>query len=299
MLPLQPNDRFERLGLSQLPWQSIFAALTQQILENAIIMSGQLAETPVARPSNRNEIESNLLADRLERAIIRSKPFIPWVIGGLLALIAAGILIAVISRQAAEKEASGWTEIYFSQMRPDQLEMVTKNYQGTTAALWASQASADATLERALTQVYVDRSISTQLISEAQDQYEQILREARDPLLVTRARLALAKSYDAQAKDDLAIAEYRKVLDSAGAHPQLMVEVNERIKFLQSPEGQQFLTWFKSNAPSAVPKIETAEDLNDLPDSPDLKFEADQVPTLEGDNTPTQNPPIKMPDAAE
>ncbi len=269
-------------------------------------MSGQIADTPAVRSTARTEIQSNLLADRLERFIIQSKPYVPWIIGLILAGILIATLIATIASQAAKREASGWTEIYFSQMQPDQLELVAADFQGTNAAMWAAQANADAKLNRGLSQIYLDRSVASQLLKEARELYQKVLTDARDPLLVARATLGVAKTYDGDANTELATKEYSKVLNLPGAHEQLRESVTERLKFLQSDEGKEFYAWFKANAPADPRPLDTAEDLKALPDLPDLKFETpsktteiaptDPAPDLPKDDaTSIENSSIKLP----
>lgn len=247
---------------------------------------------------NRTEVQSDLLADRIERWFIQAKPMLPWILVAIVAIIVVSVTISLISGQAAQKEATAWQDVYFSQSAAN-LETTSEDFQGTTASLWARQLAADAKLNEALLQVYLDHDIAFQKIKEARTEYESVKDSSRDPMLSVRASLGIAKTYDAEGNVEQAVTSYNKVIDSEGADDELREYVAGRIQFIQSEQGKEFFAWFKDNKPAMPRSTGAAEDLKTLPTSPDIKFNTGDTDFLKG-STPTAPPTggdaYKLPD---
>jgi PAS domain-containing protein len=230
------------------------------------------AQNPANRSTNRADIQSNLLADRIERWFIQIKPMLPWILAGIVAVVAIAIIVSLISGQAAQREATGWSDIYFAESSIAQLETVSEDFEGTTAAEWARQWAADAKLNEALQQIYTDRTIAIQKLAEAREEYQAIAGSSRDPILTIRSNLGIAKTYDAEGDGENAAKAYQEVLGLPDVTEQLQKSVTERLAFIQSERGKEFFAWFKENKPAAPRPTGAAEDLNKLPDTPDIKF---------------------------
>ncbi len=262
-------------------------------------MSTPAAQSSSNRSTPRADIQSNLLADKIERWFIQIKPFLPWILGGIAAVVLAAIIISLISGQAAKREAIGWSDIYFSQAAAPQLEAVSEDFEGTSASLWAKQLAADAKLNESLLQVYLDREIALQKIKEARGDYEAVAGNSRDPMLTIRANLGLAKTYDAEANADAAVKAYQTIISMPEADEQLKKSLAERIAFIQSDRGKEFYAWFKENAPADPRPTGADKDLNKLPESPDIKFSVPESPlgTSTGELPPATGD-ISLPDAS-
>jgi hypothetical protein len=263
--------------------------------------------TPAAQGSsatrstvNRTEVQSDLLADRIERWFIQIKPMLPWILAAIVVIIVVSVTISLISGQAAKKEATAWQDVYFSQASPAELEATSADFQGTSASLWARQLAADAKLNEALLQIYLDRDIAVQKISEARAEYESVAGSSRDSMLTVRANLGIAKTYDAEGNTEQAVESYGKVLKSEGTDAQLREFVSDRIQFIQSEQGKEFFAWFKENKSTPPRSTGATEDLKNLPTLPDIKFSNPEVDVLKdtGSSTPpTGGDAFKLPDA--
>jgi hypothetical protein len=241
------------------------------------------AQGPASRSTNRADLQSNLLADRIERWFMQIKPMLPWILAAIVAVAAVAIIISLISGQAARREAEGWSDIYFNQSKPDRLAEVATDFPGTSAGLWAKQFATDSKMSEALMQVYADRAIATQKLDECRAEYEQIVAESRDSMLTIRAMMGIAKSYDAQGKAELAVSSYQKILSqSSTLDEQLKQTAIERIAFIQSEQGKIFFKWFAENTkPASTRPTGAADNLNQLPNAAtdELKFDTLNIPT--------------------
>jgi tetratricopeptide (TPR) repeat protein len=250
----------------------------------------------------RTELQSNLLADRLERLVLSVKPYLKYMAFALIAAIAIAIIYATAAWQREQASASAWTDFYFSANRPEKLRDVFQDHPSQTGGLWARQKSADNLMAQALQQIYIDRDTSDKLLAEAREQYQLVLAKASEPLLVCRASYGLAKVLDSEGKAEEALREYKKVLTLKQVHPELLQDVQRRIEFIQSKDGENFFAWFKTNRPTAPKPVDIPEDLKNLPDKPDLDFaqpatggEAASNPPLPGVVDPVVSSPASPP----
>lgn len=247
---------------------------------------------------NRTEVQSDLLADRIERWFLQIKPLLPWILVAIVAAIVIAVTMSLISGQAAKKEATAWQDVYFAQT-PATLETTSEDFEGTAASLWARQLAADAKLNEALFQIYLDRDIAFQKIKESREEYESVANASRDPMLSVRANMGIAKTYDAEGNVEQAVSGYNKVIDSAGADNELREYVSGRVQFIQSEQGKEFFAWFKDNKPAMPRSTGAADDLKNLPTSPDIKFTTPESDLIKGGPSapPTGGDAYKLPDA--
>jgi hypothetical protein len=243
------------------------------------------------KTERRTELQSNLLADRLERLVLSVKPYLKYMAFALVAAIGIAIIYATAAWQREQASASAWTDFYFSANRPEKLREVYQDHPSQTGGLWARQKNADNLMAQALQQIYIDRDTSDKLLAEAREQYQLVLAKATEPLLVCRASYGLAKVLDSEGKAEEALREYKKVLTLKQVHPELLQDVQRRMEFIQSKDGENFFAWFKTNRPTAPKPVDIPEDLKNLPDKPDLDF-AQPAPT---GGEAVANPPAANP----
>jgi tetratricopeptide (TPR) repeat protein len=220
----------------------------------------------------RTELKSNLLADRLEGFALAVKPHLK--LFGVLAA-AVVVLVCVYAAMVWQREkasASAWSDYYFSGSRTEVLRDVYEEHPKQSAGLWARQASGDALLGQALGQIYLDRDLADKLLREASDQYQYVITHSKDSLLVSRATYGLAQVLESQGKSEEALKEYKKLVIMADVHPEMRADIARRVEFLQSGEGEKFITWFKNNRPVAPKAVDLPADLKSLPDKPDINF---------------------------
>jgi len=234
----------------------------------------------------KQDLQSNLLADRTEEFFISLKPYLKWFAAALVVLVAAGIAYGLRQQTAEKIAAESWTEFYFAGGRPDQLDAITQTYPGTQGALWAQQTGSDSLMARALSSVYLDRNLSDELFSQASKGYQEVLAQTTDPLLTSRATLGLAQALDSQGKSAEALVQYKRLLETKGAYEGLVEDVTRRIEFIESEDGKSFFTWFQANRPAAPTPVNMPGNLNSLPGMPDLQF------TTPGNTTPGNTTPL-------
>jgi hypothetical protein len=228
----------------------------------------------------KQELQSNLLADRLEEFFISLKPYVKWFAAALVVFIAVGIAFGLRQQTAEKIAAESWTEFYFAGGRPDQLDAIAETFPGTQGALWATQTSSDSLMARALSSVYLDRNLSDELFAQAAKGYQEVLAQTTDPLLTSRATLGLAQALDSQGKSAEALVQYKSLLTTKGVYEGLAEDVKRRIEFIESEDGKSFFTWFQANRPAAPTPVNVPGNLNSLPGMPDLQF------TTPGSSTP-------------
>jgi len=234
----------------------------------------------------KQDLQSNLLADRMEEFFISLKPYLKWFAAALVVLVAVGIAYGLRQQTAEKLAAESWTEFYFASGRPDQLDAITQTYPGTQGALWAMQTGSDSLMARALSSVYLDRNLSDELFSQASKGYQEVLAQTTDPLLTSRATLGLAQALDSQGKSAEALVQYKRLLETKGAYEGLVEDVTRRIEFIESEDGKSFFTWFQANRPAAPTPVNVPGNLNSLPGMPDLQF------TMPGNTTPGNTTPL-------
>jgi hypothetical protein len=228
----------------------------------------------------KQELQSNLLADRMEEFFISLKPYLKWFAAAIVVLVVAGIAFGLRKQTADKIAADSWTEFYFAGGRPDQLDAIAQTYPGTQGALWAQQTGSDSLMARALTSVYLDRNLSDELFTQAAKGYQEVLAQTTDPLLTSRATLGLAQALDSQGKSAEALVQYKRLLTTPGVYEGLVEDVKRRIEFIESEDGKAFFTWFQANRPAAPTPVNVPGNLKNLPGMPDLQF------TTPGNSTP-------------
>ncbi|MCY2975393.1 MAG: hypothetical protein NTW52_12085 [Planctomycetota bacterium] len=228
----------------------------------------------------KQELQSNLLADRMEEFFISLKPYLKWFAAAIVVLVVAGIAFGLRKQTADKIAADSWTEFYFAGGRPDQLDAIAQTYPGTQGALWAQQTGSDSLMARALSSVYLDRNLSDELFTQASKGYQEVLAQTTDPLLTSRATLGLAQALDSQGKSAEALVQYKRLLTTPGVYEGLVEEAKRRIEFIESEDGKAFFTWFQSNRPAAPTPVNVPGNLKNLPGMPDLQF------TTPGNTTP-------------
>jgi hypothetical protein len=234
----------------------------------------------------KQELQSNLLADRMEEFFISLKPYVKWFAAAIVVLVVAGIAFGLRKQTADKIAADSWTEFYFAGGRPDQLDAIAETYPGTQGALWAQQTSSDSLMARALTSVYLDRNLSDELFTQAAKGYQEVLAQTTDPLLTSRATLGLAQALDSQGKSAEALVQYKRLLTTPGVYEGLVEDVTRRIEFIESEDGKAFFSWFQTNRPAAPTPVNVPGNLNNLPGMPDLQF------TTPSNTTPSNTTPL-------
>ena len=232
----------------------------------------------------RTELQSNLLADRLEGIALAVKPYLKLIGGIAAALVVLACVYAATAWKQEKASASAWSDYYFSGSRSEVLRDVYEDHPAQLAGLWARQGSGDALLGQALGQIYLDRDLAEKLLSEASEHYRHIISNSKDSFLVSRATYGLAQVLESQGKSEEALKEYKKLVVMGDVHPEMRADIARRVEFLQSGEGEKFISWFTSNRPTAPKAVDLPADMKSLPDKPDINF---ATPPASGESKPS------------
>lgn len=225
------------------------------------------------KSEQQNIQESNLLADQIESFLIKTKKVLPQIISivvlVLVGLLGYGIYQSVRNAQSAE----GWTALYFSDTDASDLESIADDFGNTPAGLWARQSAGDAHLAKALASVFTDRGVADQFYEKAVAEYEKVIGKGSDALLLARTHFGMAQAYEGLANRDEAIANYRKIASLAGVDPAFQSEATKRADWLESKDGETFLTWFKENRQAAPAVAPPTGDRPAIPSQPTLDLQ--------------------------
>jgi hypothetical protein len=222
--------------------------------------------------SQRGQVqESNLLADKIEQKLVQIRPFLPAVAG----LIGVGVLVmigyGVYTSQREARAARGWTEFYFSDTQVQDLESISKDFEDTSAGLWARMTSGDRSMAQAMEKWNIDRAIADQRFQEAADDYRLVANQATDPFTKSRGLFGLAQALEGAGKRTEAVEAYREITALTSLPAEYLTEINARIKWLEGKEGEGFYAWYNERRNSAPPPSEGTP-LQGLPSIPDLSF---------------------------
>ncbi|MFN9853547.1 MAG: tetratricopeptide repeat protein [Planctomycetota bacterium] len=241
-----------------------------------------------AMKSERGQVqESNLLADKIEQKLVQIRPFLPAVAGLILAGVLALIGYGVYAAQRESRAARGWSELYFSDTQVQDLEPISKDYEDTSAGLWARMTIGDRSMAQAMEKWNVDRSIADQRFQEAADDYRLVAARGADPFVKSRALFGLAQALEGLGKRAEAVEAYRDILGLTGLPTEYLAEVSARIKWLEGKEGESFYAWYNERRTTA-PATGEGSLPQGLPSLPDIEFPPLQpLPGASGDAPPT------------
>lgn len=257
------------------------------------------------KKQRRHELQTNVLADYLGKHLQQIKPYYTHITFGvvLVAVLCVGA-IYYMNKQWSRSGVS-WGDYFdaFGARDARALEEVGKIHGGTTAALWAQQAAGDIKLATGAGLLYSDREEAEDSLKDAEDLFLAVeAGAAGDPMLVQRARMGLAQVYESLFKVERAQEYYEKVAESApdSAFGKM---AQRRIAQLSDPSLQRWYAWFERQEPvapggatgSAGDGPSVSDDLDTLPDRPNLSFPSSEISDALKDMRPDPSQPAEAP----
>jgi tetratricopeptide (TPR) repeat protein len=234
------------------------------------------------KAEKRHELQKNELADWLGTHAEGAADYFWPIVGGVVVAfaLAIGVVWYMNSRDAAS--ATAWDKYYqaFAEReREAELKEVAKTYQDSVAAQWARLAYADIALAKAADLMFNDRTEAKSKLSEAKEAYEEVLKNARDPQILTRAQYGLARALETDCKPEEAKKYYEMVAktEKDSALGKAAARDAER---MADPETVEFLAWFADAKPrkpvptghGGIPGLPPLNVPTDLPERPDLSL---------------------------
>jgi hypothetical protein len=230
------------------------------------------------KSKRRHELQTNDLADRLGHVIERIRPYttmIMLVFVGIVVILAAGYYLA---KRQADKQGLAWRYFMAAGTDPqrdvsEQLSEVADDFEGTAAALWASQTAGDLELARGIRMLFTDRALADTSLTQARNYFRDVIDNSdvtNYPMLLRRARFGLAQTHEALGELDKAKESYALVSEGS-ADDAIATVAKERIARLEKRNVDEFYAWFadqKPVPPAATGGSGTGSPLGDLLDSP-------------------------------
>ncbi|MBP86935.1 MAG: hypothetical protein CMJ64_09485 [Planctomycetaceae bacterium] len=235
------------------------------------------------KAERRHELQDNELANWLGQYLAHVKPYSKTILAVALLALAAAVAGSFVLRDQAARAQLGWNDFYqaFGQRNTDSLEDVAKQYAGTDAAIWATQAEADLQLAEGVNALYRSREQARDLLESAKNGYSSVaVAPGTDRLLKERAWFGLGRVHESLSELDEAIDYYGRLAQSS-PDSALGKEAQRRLDMLKDPDVEKWYNWFARQKPRppiapgipggpGMPDLPT--DLGNLPDRPDLSL---------------------------
>ncbi len=197
------------------------------------------------KSAQRHQLETNVLAQRLEAYIQRYRPYASKIMGVIVAVIVLIFIWSYVSGTSAERRSEAWDSynnaILSSQFgSPSNLEEIRRaaqDYPGTRMQQIADVTWADGQVYDASRGYFIRRQAAMDTLDRAASAYQGVIQSSKDEQLINRSRLGLARIYEMQDHLDKARDEYHQV---TGAYAEYARQQTER---LAKPEVQETYTW--------------------------------------------------------
>jgi len=223
--------------------------------------------------SERQQIqESNLLADKIEAFLVKTRNSLPKIIAVVAVSLVALLVYGIYRSVQQSGSAKAWTAFYFSDSDATELESVADDFSKTSAGLWARQQAGDAHLAKALETVFTNRGVADQHYKNAIEDYKKVVDSADEGFLLARSYYGLAQAQEGLGERDEAISSYRKVGAQSNIDPEFKDEAAKRAFWLESKDGEAFFAWYNTNRASAPPIAPSDTSKPSLPGSPTIDF---------------------------
>jgi predicted negative regulator of RcsB-dependent stress response len=236
------------------------------------------------KAQHRHELHKNELAEWLEAAIEKAKPYSRAIVGAILAL---AIVIGVYAYVSAleRRTLAAASDQYISALQrfqsegPQELQQIAEDYRGTEPAVLAQLVLAETQLNEGASKLYSSKSDAEKDLSHAVGSFKQVSQTTKDPMLRAWALYGLGRAHESQGQLDPARADYQKLIDEY-PNSSLVSAAREHLAQLKETSVKEFYDWFAKQNPQpassssdlGVPGLRPSFDLSEPPTPGDLKF---------------------------
>ncbi|MEX2114896.1 MAG: hypothetical protein WD845_17010 [Pirellulales bacterium] len=206
------------------------------------------------KTTRRHELQTNELADSLAHWIEAVRPYSRAALALLVAVVVAIFAWSYLSSQSQRKSAEGWNALYSaldSNTAREDLVSVAARYSDTSVGAWARVTLADVLANEGTNQLLTDKGAAREQLRQAAEEYQAVLLESRDPMLLQRATFGLARAHEAQGTPD-GLASARKEYLSIGqqwADSPYKQDADERAAALDEASTKDFYDWLARYEP--------------------------------------------------
>jgi tetratricopeptide (TPR) repeat protein len=195
------------------------------------------------KSAHRHELETNVLAHRLEVFIERYKPYASRILGGLIVIVALILIGSYLAGSSSARKSEAWDTfnhaVTSTPPNLDELHRTAQDYPGTPMQEVSDITWADAQVYIASRNYLGARPKALEGLNAAMSAYEGVIQSSKDERLTSRAQLGLARIYEMQNKLDKAREEYGKVTGAYAKYAQQQVER------LNKPDVQDTYAWLE------------------------------------------------------
>lgn len=246
------------------------------------------------KTERRHELQTNVLADKLNDWIEAAEPYSRAILGGIVAVVVVIFAVVYVSAQQSERTTRAWDRVFEGLGSGDTnlLSDMANKYPRTPVGEWAQLMTADVALRRGTDQIFKNKTEAHEEIRKAADLYQQLLAGSEE--IVERATYGLARAHEALGDLNTARGEYKAVAEAGGA---FAAQAKQRREDLNRTEIKEFYDWVaKYEPPKPAEKPDKRPDfLNDnLEGASGMQLPAsitDRLPT-------TVTPPSKTSESA-
>jgi hypothetical protein len=240
--------------------------------------------------SERGQVqETNFLADKIEQKLAQIRPYLPALAGLIVVSIIGLIGYGVYATQRVTRAARAWTDFYFSDTAINNLEAISKDYEDTSASVWARMTAGDQSMAEAMRKWNLDRALADQKFQEAADDYREAVSRSTNSFVKSRALFGLAQALEGMGNRTEAIDAYRQISSLTGLPAEYLTEVDSRIKWLEGKDGEFFYVWYNEKRTDSPPPANDGSLPGGLPSIPDISFPP--LSPLPAGTTPPVDPP--------
>jgi tetratricopeptide (TPR) repeat protein len=199
------------------------------------------------KSAHRHELETNVLAHRLENFIERAGPYVPKALGGIIAVVVIMLIWSYISGSSASRSNEAWDSYNYAigaqPMNMELLHQAAEANPGTQMQQSANVTWADSQAMQASHNYIYNRSAANKALEQAASAYQGVIQTSDDERLLGRARLGLARVYEMQNNLEKARAEYEQVTGPYAAYAKAQAER------LAKPEAKETYAWLAAAEP--------------------------------------------------
>lgn len=248
------------------------------------------------KSERRHELQHNVLADAVGDWATRLQPYGRMITGFVVLLVVLVLVITWVSGNSARRVADGWDEYFDAVNNLDRprLTEIAETYAGTSVAPWARIVAADIALNEGISQLFSNKTQGRELLRQAVDNYQTVLKTGDDATIKQRALYGLGRAHESLAGvEDLekARSEYEQLIQGWPAGV-FTTAAKDRLADLEQKSTKKFYDWFakyeppKAASPSGKRPEFIEESLNktdvELPSAlDDLKIDG---PKIKGDS---------------
>ncbi len=228
----------------------------------------------IMKGKRRHELQQNMLADWLGQKIDGIRPYLNWIIAGVVIAVVGVISYAIWSGVYSSQSSDPW-EAYASVaqgpvLNPEGLKKVGEAYGDTQAGLWAQKMEADTYSGDGSAGLLIDREAAIEQLNRAQKIYERIIPQADSyPMLQRRARYSLAQTYESLGELAKAKEHYEQVAKDSG-DPLLQQLAERALARLDDPDAPEFYAEVAAYVSPSSPDYDPSLDV--LPERHDISY---------------------------